>query len=280
MPSAARILERQLAVQVSESEQTATTSWWVHMPGLQTRQLAERKQAELRALGVREMSLMPEPGDPEKLAISLGLFKTEAAAKDLLASLVTKGVRNARIVPRDGPAGRFRVELRGSASSLAALLDEAPDGHCRRRTRGVPMTFVVGLTGGIGSGKSSVADLFVQRGAGLVDTDRLAHALTAPQGAAIEPLRDAFGPDFITPQGCSRPGAHACPGLRRPDCACAARGGAAPADPRAGATRRQRLPRALCRAGGSAADRIRQLASSAASGCWWSIARSRCSAHA
>lgn len=63
------------------------------------------------------------------------------------------------------------------------------------------MTFVVGLTGGIGSGKSSVADLFVRRGAGLVDTDQLAHALTAPQGAAIEPLRAAFGPDFITSQG-------------------------------------------------------------------------------
>jgi dephospho-CoA kinase len=63
------------------------------------------------------------------------------------------------------------------------------------------MTFVVGLTGGIGSGKSSVADLFVRRGAGLVDTDQLAHALTAPEGAAIERLRDAFGPDFITPQG-------------------------------------------------------------------------------
>jgi hypothetical protein len=122
----ARILELQLAVQVSEAEQTATTSWWVHMSGLQTRQQAERKQAELRALGVREMSLMAEPGDSEKLAISLGLFKTEAAAKDLLASLVTKGVRNARIAPRDGPAGRFRVELRGSAASLAALLDEAP----------------------------------------------------------------------------------------------------------------------------------------------------------
>lgn len=63
------------------------------------------------------------------------------------------------------------------------------------------MTFVIGLTGGIGSGKSSVADLFAKRGAGLVDTDALAHALTAPQGAAIEPLRDLFGPDFITSRG-------------------------------------------------------------------------------
>ena len=51
------------------------------------------------------------------------------------------------------------------------------------------MTFVVGLTGGIGSGKSAVAELFVQRGAALVDTDAIAHQLTGPRGAAIAPLR-------------------------------------------------------------------------------------------
>lgn len=63
------------------------------------------------------------------------------------------------------------------------------------------VTFIVGLTGGIGSGKSTVADLFVARGAGLVDTDRIAHALTAPGGAAIEALRQAFGDTFITSDG-------------------------------------------------------------------------------
>lgn len=63
------------------------------------------------------------------------------------------------------------------------------------------MTFVVGLTGGIGSGKSTVADLFVAQGAGLVDTDAIAHALTAPGGAAIEPLRASFGDDFIAADG-------------------------------------------------------------------------------
>ncbi len=63
------------------------------------------------------------------------------------------------------------------------------------------MTFVVGLTGGIGSGKSAVADLFVQRGAGLVDTDRIAHRLTASGGEAIEPLRRTFGDAFITTEG-------------------------------------------------------------------------------
>lgn len=63
------------------------------------------------------------------------------------------------------------------------------------------MTFVVGLTGGIGSGKSTVADLFVAQGAGLVDTDAIAHALTAPGGAAIEPLRASFGDGFIAADG-------------------------------------------------------------------------------
>ena len=63
------------------------------------------------------------------------------------------------------------------------------------------MTLVVGLTGGIGSGKSTVADLFVARGAGLVDTDAIAHALTAPGGTAIAPLSEAFGDAFITSDG-------------------------------------------------------------------------------
>jgi dephospho-CoA kinase len=63
------------------------------------------------------------------------------------------------------------------------------------------MSFVVGLTGGIGSGKSAVADLFAAGGATIVDTDAIAHALTAPGGAAIPVLREAFGSAVITPDG-------------------------------------------------------------------------------
>ena len=55
------------------------------------------------------------------------------------------------------------------------------------------MTYVVGLTGGIGSGKSAVADLFAARGILVVDTDAVAHALTAPGGAAMPALRAEFG---------------------------------------------------------------------------------------
>jgi dephospho-CoA kinase len=62
-------------------------------------------------------------------------------------------------------------------------------------------TPVIGLTGGIGSGKSTVADMLVARGASLVDTDRIAHELTAPGGDAIGPIRAAFGDDAIAADG-------------------------------------------------------------------------------
>lgn len=61
--------------------------------------------------------------------------------------------------------------------------------------------FVVGLTGGIGSGKSSVADLFVELGAALVDTDAIAHELTGPDGAAMPALLAEFGPAVAGPDG-------------------------------------------------------------------------------
>jgi len=59
----------------------------------------------------------------------------------------------------------------------------------------------IGLTGGIGSGKSSVARRLAARGALLVDTDALAHALTGPGGAAIPAVAAAFGADMITADG-------------------------------------------------------------------------------
>ncbi|MGL6079928.1 SPOR domain-containing protein [Methyloversatilis discipulorum] len=122
-PFVARAREAYPAVQVTESEQPGSPSWWVHIPDLATRQLADRKQAELRALGVREMALMPD-ADGQKFAISLGLFKTETAAKELMSSLNGQGVRSARIAMREGKAGRLRVELRGSDTELTALLAE------------------------------------------------------------------------------------------------------------------------------------------------------------
>lgn len=61
--------------------------------------------------------------------------------------------------------------------------------------------FSVGLTGGIGCGKSTVAELFAGLGATIVDTDAIAHALTAPHGAAMPAILAEFGADFATQEG-------------------------------------------------------------------------------
>jgi dephospho-CoA kinase len=56
---------------------------------------------------------------------------------------------------------------------------------------------VVGLTGGIGSGKSAAADEFARLGASVVDTDAIAHALTQQGGAAVPKIEKRFGKEFV-----------------------------------------------------------------------------------
>ena len=65
----------------------------------------------------------------------------------------------------------------------------------------MPRPFVVGLTGGIGSGKSAVADRFAGLGAALVDTDAIAHELTGPGGAAMPAIAAAFGDCVVQANG-------------------------------------------------------------------------------
>lgn len=59
----------------------------------------------------------------------------------------------------------------------------------------------IGLTGGIGSGKSTVAGLLAAHGALVIDADAISRELTAPGGGAIEALRAEFGPTAIDPDG-------------------------------------------------------------------------------
>ncbi|SIT44454.1 dephospho-CoA kinase [Paraburkholderia ribeironis] len=61
--------------------------------------------------------------------------------------------------------------------------------------------FVVGLTGGIGSGKSTVANLFAAHGVPLVDTDLIAHRITAPHGLAMASIAAEFGAAFVAADG-------------------------------------------------------------------------------
>jgi dephospho-CoA kinase len=61
--------------------------------------------------------------------------------------------------------------------------------------------YAVGLTGGIGSGKSFVADRFAARGVPIVDTDAIAHRITAPHGLAMPAIASEFGASFVAPDG-------------------------------------------------------------------------------
>ena len=63
------------------------------------------------------------------------------------------------------------------------------------------MPFCVGLTGGIGSGKSSAARIFDDLGAAVVDTDEISHELTRPGGAALAAIRGAFGEEYVAADG-------------------------------------------------------------------------------
>lgn len=63
------------------------------------------------------------------------------------------------------------------------------------------MPFCVGLTGGIGSGKSTAAEMFRELGAAVVDTDELSRELTTAGGGAMPEIRKQFGPEYVATDG-------------------------------------------------------------------------------
>ena len=63
------------------------------------------------------------------------------------------------------------------------------------------MPYCVGLTGGIGSGKSTAADMLAALGAAVIDTDAISRELTGARGAAMPSIRTEFGDDYVAPDG-------------------------------------------------------------------------------
>ncbi len=61
--------------------------------------------------------------------------------------------------------------------------------------------FAIGVTGGIGCGKTTVCEQFAALGASLIDTDLIAHALTTPHGAAMPHIAREFGSQYLTEEG-------------------------------------------------------------------------------
>lgn len=93
---------------------------------------------------------------------------------------------------------RERQDKPGADGALQARRGRGAD---QGAVDGSKISLKIGLTGGIGSGKSTVARMLVELGAVLVDTDAIARELTAPGGAAIPALREAFGPQAVGADG-------------------------------------------------------------------------------
>lgn len=98
--------DRQMKTTVAE---VATNM--VYIPSLGSKEGADKKAAELRRIGITDFFIVQDQSEM-RWGISLGVFKTEEAAKAHLANLSNKGVRTARIGPRTVSAIKFSYQLR------------------------------------------------------------------------------------------------------------------------------------------------------------------------
>jgi hypothetical protein len=110
--------ERQSRLPVQAQE---VTSHLVYLPPQGGKEGADRRAAELRGLGVTNFFIMS--GDsPLKWAISLGVFKTEASARTLLAGLAKQGVQGARVLARGPQVTRFAYQFRNIDAETRARI--------------------------------------------------------------------------------------------------------------------------------------------------------------
>jgi len=96
--ASAAISTLQLGGKVSHREAEQDTGYWVYMPPLKNKKMVSKKIGELKELGVNEYFVVST--GKWKNAISLGVFKTQEAAQNLLTQLRTKGVRSAKVGER------------------------------------------------------------------------------------------------------------------------------------------------------------------------------------
>ena len=112
---------------------TEVSSYIVHMPPQGSKEGADKKAAELRALGVTNYFIMSD-NSPLRWAISLGVFKTESAAQNQLAALMKQGVRTARVTPRMSGGKLLAFQVRDVDAALKAKLEQIRSGYPNAET--------------------------------------------------------------------------------------------------------------------------------------------------
>lgn len=114
---------------------TEVTSWWVHIPSQGSREGADRKVAELRGQGVKDLFAIGERG-ARPFTVSLGLFKSAESAAEQRRRLEKKGVTGIAIEERGNTTHRIEVSgpdelLAGWASEWTGRLEGATKAECR-----------------------------------------------------------------------------------------------------------------------------------------------------
>lgn len=102
------------------------TSHMVYIPPQDGRDGVDRRTAELRRLGIGDFYVIPEsfPNPALRYGVSLGIFRTEEAAKAYIGQLISKGVRSARIIARRSGAGKQVFQLHDLTPDARAALDK------------------------------------------------------------------------------------------------------------------------------------------------------------
>ena len=112
-----------LGPRLSQRRVDEVASYWVYIPPLRSRQSANQKAAELKKLGVDDFFVVLEEGKL-RFAISLGVFKTEEAARSRLSELQAKGVRTARVGPKETSVQKVYFAIREVPDALVARLND------------------------------------------------------------------------------------------------------------------------------------------------------------
>ena len=115
-----------LGPRVSQRRTEETAGWWVFIPPQKApnpRQAALRKAAELKSLGIEDYFIVQEEGQ-HRWALSLGVFRTEDAARARLATLRAQGVRTALVGARETVVPKVWLQVKGVDPALEAKLKE------------------------------------------------------------------------------------------------------------------------------------------------------------
>ena len=120
--AAEALAELGIGIRLTARKVEETAGWWVFLPPQGNKPNADKKVDELKRLNVVDFFIVQDDG-PNKFAISLGVFRTEEAAKNYLAGLVAKGVKTAQAGERETKVSKTAFRLSGLDNAASAKFE-------------------------------------------------------------------------------------------------------------------------------------------------------------